>query len=260
VAVRPHLRVDEPVGLVEQRNVGRAHLEPPGRRVLRDEARDLLVGEQISGERLQPLAVLEQLGEQPVAATRGHSRFARPLVLGRLAHRRADLLVRDHRARPGLVGRPRRRSGRERLAEAQARRVVRARALARGVLHLAHLRRGDHDLPAVEAHGDVLRRRRDAAPQQALEQDRHPPAALERRELAALGDLAVRARDERVDLALLDALLAERRQHLADVADERAVRADDQHALARERRVRVQQPRGAGAARPPSSPSRGRPE
>ena len=67
-----------------------------------------------------------------------------------------------------------------------------------------------------------------------------------------------RLRDQRVDRALVDALLAERGQHLGDVGDEHAVRPDDQHALARELRVGVQQPRravqadrglaGAGAA------------
>jgi hypothetical protein len=66
VAVGAHLRVDEPARLVEQRDVGRCHLEATGRGLDADEAVDLLVGEQIAGQRVQPLAVLEQLGEQPV--------------------------------------------------------------------------------------------------------------------------------------------------------------------------------------------------
>ena len=45
------------------------------------------------------------------------------------------------------------------------------------------------------------------------------------------------------DRPLLDAALAERRQHLLDVADEGLVRAHDEHAGARELRVGVQQPR-----------------
>ena len=44
----------------------------------------------------------------------------------------------------------------------------------------------------------------------------------------------------------LDAGLAERRQHLLDVAEEQPVRADDEHALALEREpVRVEEVRGA---------------
>ena len=78
-----------------------------------------------------------------------------------------------------------------------------------------------------------------------LQDDGDPRAALERRELAGLVGLAVRLGHQRADRALLDAALAERREDLLDVADERLVRADDEHAFAAELRVGVQQPGGA---------------
>ena len=52
-------------------------------------------------------------------------------------------------------------------------------------------------------------------------------------------------RYERVDVALLDRAFAERGQDLADVADERPVRADDEHTGVAKGRIGVDQPRGA---------------
>src|SRR5919199_3558455 len=123
---------------------------------------------------------------------------------------------RPARARGELLG--------ERVAEAHPRALVGAGALAGRGLQRHDVVRPDPRAAVAHADDRLALRLADPAPEQALEDRRHPPAALQRRQLAALGNLLVRARDQGVDLALLDALLAERRQHLADVADERAVR------------------------------------
>ena len=64
---------------------------------------------------------------------------------------------------------------------------------------------------------------------------------------------------QRPDRPLLDAALAERRQHLLDVADERLVRPDDEHALARQLRVRRRAATRRGAGRRRSCPCPARP-
>ena len=87
--------------------------------------------------------------------------------------------------------------------------------------------------------------RPDLVPQQPGERGGHAAAAEQRRPLVAVLAVPAAARDQPVDRALVDALLAERGQHLGDVGDEHAVRPHDEHALARELGVGVEQPRGA---------------
>ena len=70
--------------------------------------------------------------------------------------------------------------------------------------------------------------------------------ARQRRRRVRRGDREVDVGHEVGEHDLLDAGLAERRQHLLDVAQEHPVGADDQHALVLEREaVRVEQVGGA---------------
>ena len=90
---------------------------------------------------------------------------------------------------------------------------------------------------------ELLRGRGDATPDGPLEHLRHPPVSLEGRDRGQIG--VAGGRGELLDRPLLDRVLAERREHLLDVADERRARAEHQDAAAREVGEREQQPGGA---------------
>ena len=80
-----------------------------------------------------------------------------------------------------------------------------------------------------------------------------PGVALEAGDLGRVGSRATRPPDEALDRGLAGRRLAERRQHLGDVAEEQRVRTDDEHALAcRAARGARRAGRRRGGARPRS--------
>ena len=82
-------------------------------------------------------------------------------------------------------------------------------------------------------------------PQQASQDGCHPATSLEGGDRGALVRRLISHRYERVDVALLDGAFTKRGQDLTDVADERPVGADNEHAGAAEGRIGVDEPRGA---------------
>jgi hypothetical protein len=227
------------VRLVEQRDVGRRHVLALDRRRGAQEQIDLLVGEQLARGVLKPDPVLEQLLDQRLGRHLRPGLGHEPLVLARLAHRGQRLVLPGQRVR---VEETRSDQPGEALAEALAARLVAARALAHRVHQHLQVLAGDLDFaPAPERDRRALEA--EPAPQQPLQHDCDPRAALQRCELPALVDLAVRARDQGADRPLLDAAFPERGQHLLDVADEGLVRPDDEHPGASEVGIGVEQPR-----------------
>ena len=106
------------------------------------------------------------------------------------------------------------------------------------------LRRKDHAQP-VDREGHVARQRALAIADGLGHDARHPDVALDRRDLGNLAWPRAELGLEPTDRRELDVLLAERRQHLLDVAQEHGTRPDQQHALGGEAAaVRVEQVRG----------------
>ena len=128
--------------------------------------------------------------------------------------------------------------------EPLAREADRVAGLERLLEQLGDVPLAHADVLALDAHHELLRRRHDRELDRARDDLAQPRVALEPRDVRLLLALDRDAVDELGHGALLDRLLAERRQHLRDVLHERRVRADDEDApqpLA----VRVQEPRRA---------------
>ena len=106
-------------------------------------------------------------------------------------------------------------------------------------------------IAGAERHHDVLAQRTLAIGHRLVDDVGHADVALHRGSKRRVGSVDAVARPvdvghEIAEHDLLDAGLAERRQHLLDVAQEHPVGTDDQHALILQREpVRVQQVRGA---------------
>ena len=116
----------------------------------------------------------------------------------------------------------------------------------------------DHHGPRPERYPHRRGGRGDRQAHRPLEHVQHPRVALQPGQLVAVGAGHLDPRHAQVgDHPLLHVALAQRRQHLGDVVEERRVRSDDQHALAQqpptvlEQQVRgtVQAHRGLAGAR-----------
>ena len=107
-------------------------------------------------------------------------------------------------------------------------------------MQLLDLVRRDPPPPSTSRHDEPLGRQRHVRPERSREHLGQPGVALERGHVGRLVaadrplrvDLAQRPRGELGDRGLGRLDLAERRQHVADVAQEAGVGADHQHALA----------------------------
>ena len=188
--------------------------------------------------------VVQQLA--PGVST-GHIRSSASRISGsartRVAHVRA--------ARTVVVA-PRGRHRRPHLAlDPPAGRVVAAEPTLRSTHDALRLLGAQAQEAGAERHDDVVAQRPLAIGDRLVDDVGHPQVALDGGGQRAVGGVDAVARPldvghEVVEHHLLDAGLAQRRQHALDVAQEHPVRADDEHALVLEREaVRVQQVRGA---------------
>ncbi len=142
--------------------------------------------------------------------------------------------------------------------ESLARETDRIAGLERLLEQLGDVALAHADVLALDAHDELLRRGHDRELDRARNDLAQPRVALEPRDVGLLLPQNCDAVDELGHGALLDRLLAERRQDLGDVLHERRVRADDEDApqlLAIACKAATTRDEG----RPPSCRCRGRP-
>jgi hypothetical protein len=137
---------------------------------------------------------------------------------------------------------------------------VGARGLLRLVDQLGDVAGLEVEERTVDSDTDHLAGRRRESAHRVREHVRHRDVALAASDLGRVAARDLHVSRQLVDCALLDAFLAEHRQHVRDVVHEYRVRPDDEHAGAFQLApVGVEKPRRAVQADLPSCPFLGRP-
>ena len=247
LAVLAEFRTEHVAGVVEQRDVRRC---PPHVAdvlgTLPEQQQRLVFAEHAPAGRLEQGLRAEQVVEQlrrrehrPHAVERG------PHLVGVAQHL-------AHRPRADLVVTPTRRQRRPQLRLDELPTAVVPAEPPPGRPHdPCRFLGAEPHVAGAERHHQVVAQRSLTVADRLVDHVGHPGVALQARGLGPVVTVVAQAQELHVghevgEHDLLDAGLAERRQHPLDVAEEHPVGADDEHALVLEREpVRVEEVRRA---------------